>query len=78
MPRNIISHVTFSLQEELHEVEWGSTFCNDCRNAVTNFLTTAEFNIPLAICLAIFPLSSQLSMVHTCRKHQEFSLHVYE
>ena len=46
-------------QEALHEVESGSTFRNDGRNAPMHFLAIAQFTIPLATCLAIFLLSSQ-------------------
>jgi hypothetical protein len=44
----------FLLQQPLHEVESGSTFCNDCGNAATHFKSIAQCNIPLATSLAMF------------------------
>jgi hypothetical protein len=37
MPRNQQVSQYFLLQQPLHEVESGSTFCNDCGNAATHF-----------------------------------------
>ena len=42
------SHATFLLQKALHEVESGSTFCNDA------FLAIEQCKHPLATCLTTF------------------------
>ena len=54
MPRNLKVVQYFYMQEALHKVESGSTSHNDCHNAAKHFLAIAQYNIPLATCLAIF------------------------
>ena len=58
MPRDHKVTQHFSCKAS-HQVESGSTFRNDCRNAAIHFPAIAQRKIPFATCLAIFLSSSK-------------------